>query len=280
MNRATGIPTGYCMRQVGSRTVVLRQDLEAQLTRLGFPEGAPRVEPETRLGGRVPHPVYALPGSGLRVLWKRCRRGGWVEPILGERHWNTARFWKELHITAAAHAQGLPVAEVLGLAIEPLGKGWKRVELISPLVEGARDLAAGLTELEPRRRRAVLRQCAGVLSEFHSAGFLHGDLNVKNLLWRVASDDSVVVTLIDLDQGPLRFPGNARSPLGNLLRLHRSYLKGERAGRWRLPSSDLYAFLLEYFHGDGAAVRDFWVRARRRKALRAVLSRHPEAVSQ
>ncbi len=80
------------------------------------------------------------------------------------------------------------------------------------------------------------------------------------------------VALIDLDPGPYSFPQSARSARGNLLRLYRSYLKGELRGAWRLPPTELYRFLLEYYRGDRSALRSLWAQARRHRALRAALA--------
>ncbi len=65
---------------------------------------------------------------------------------------------------------------------------------------------------------------------------------------------------VDLD------PRHASSSRSNILRLYRSYLKGEMTGSWKLSPIDLYRFLHEYFRGDTAALRVFWkVAARRRR---------------
>ena len=51
MTRSPEIPSGYEIRRSGRRTVVLRQDLEHALDRLGFIEGTPRQPAEERLEG-------------------------------------------------------------------------------------------------------------------------------------------------------------------------------------------------------------------------------------
>ncbi len=265
---------GYERRRAAGRSVYFLAEYGAALEKLGFMEGRSSEQPIGVLEGRRPHPVYRLPGSEIAVLWKSCSRGGLMEPLLGDRHWRVQRFFDELRVVRAARAAGLGVAELLALAIQDAGSGWKRVEIIARVEEGSRDLAAALTPSarDFPFRQALGRSIAHELRRFHSLGFLHGDLNVKNILWRAARDGTFAVTLIDLDLSPARI--RLATPLSNLLRLYRSIRKGEVAGDWRLSTTDLYRFLSEYFQGDRNGVRHFWREGRRR--LRRL---HPRAAA-
>jgi serine/threonine protein kinase len=164
------------------------------------------------------------------------------------------------------------VADIVGLAWEPTGR-WARVELLIILVEGSRDLADALSDgdLPPTLRREILCETARALRHFHGHGYLHGDLNLKNLLW-TNHDGRIEITLIDLDPRGTRLPGSGRSAEGNLVRLYRSVLKGELAGSWQLTVTEVYRFLHEYFRDDRAALRAFWTSANRRRGM--TLIRH------
>ncbi|MFQ5653176.1 MAG: lipopolysaccharide kinase InaA family protein [Planctomycetota bacterium] len=262
------LPAGFVHRRAGRRTVYVRRDVEEPVASLGFLCGKTAAEPVMRVRGRAAHPVYNLPGTRTRVVWKRCRRGGLVEPLLGDLHRGAGRFLREVDLTEEARRLGVGVAEILALAVEDAAGGWKRVELLSRLVEDARDLASLLGDptILPALRRSILRASAAELRRFHGSGLLHGDLNLGNLLCRLGERE-VRVTLIDLDPGPERFRRLGATPQGNLLRLFRSYRKGARQGRWRLPATDLCSFIDEYFRGDRTAARAFWRAGSRRLRL-------------
>ena len=82
--------------------------------------------------------------------------------------------------------------------------------------------------------------------------------------------------LIDLDPGPRTRPST--TPVKNLLRLYRSYLKGESQGRWRLTRIDLYRFAHGYCRGDRTGLLQLTAAARRlRRARRAQRARSRRA---
>ena len=196
-------------------------------------------------------------------------------PLLGDRHLGVKRFLSELEMGRRAKQQGIAVAETLALAIEGSRGGWKRVEMLTRLVSGARDLEQALLDsLDGQPLQRLLRAVADELRRFHGLGFVHGDLNLKNILWHSDPTDpaqACAVTLIDLDPGSLTVWASAFKPLTaspekNLLRLFRSYVKGELRGRWQLRAVDLYRFLHCYFWGDRSSTRAFWMRAGKRRA--------------
>lgn len=269
---STPLPPGYVQRTCGRRTVVVAEELGPAIEALGFVGGAPRVAAEGTATGRIAHPVLRLPEDGRRVLWKRCGRGGWIEPILKDLHLGTDRFLRELALTERARLAGVPVARILALAFHPAGAGWQRAELLSEIVEGARDGAAALTLPDVSRRRALVLAAARELRRFHGLGFLHGDLNVRNLLWREEAGQPRI-TFIDLDPARAPAPSRPTAPLANLLRLARSVERGEREGRWQLSSTDRYRFLREYFRGDRPGLCEFWARAARQRRRRRAVAR-------
>ncbi len=261
------IPADFLVREIGARRVYVAREHAEALEELGFVDGHPAGRPVATLSGRARHPVYLLPRTEERVLWKRCGRGGFMEPVLRDRYLRVERFFEELRLIAAARSAGISVAETLGLAVSELRSGWRRVEMVHRIVEGAQDLGAALESkaFDGRDRRALLRAVAALLRRFHGHGFLHGDLNVRNILWRSNSARGFEVTLIDLDPTLGLLAAPRATPQRNLLRLFRSYYKGERTGRWRLPIADLCVFVDEYFRSDRAARRQFWRLASRRR---------------
>lgn len=253
-----------------SRRVHFLSELVEPLTQLGFFAGDPRIEPDQFIEGRGQHAVYSIPSLG-RVLWKHCTRGGLMEPLLGDLHRNPDRFLTELRLTEEARTGGISVARILAVRIDSARGGWCRVDVLSEFVDESRDGASFLSDgsIMPDEQREILRTAARELRRFHGLGFLHGDLNVKNLLWHT-HQERPHVTLIDLDPGSVSRAGGGATPVANILRLARSYLKGVRDGEWNLSRTALHAFLSEYFRGDRASLRDFWRSARRRARLQEV----------
>ncbi|MGE3166350.1 MAG: lipopolysaccharide kinase InaA family protein [Planctomycetota bacterium] len=260
-----------------ARTVYCLTSLLPELDRLGFLDGTPRRGPTSAVQGRRSHPVYDLESMGP-VVWKRCLRGGLMEPLLHDLHTGTRRFFEELSVTEEARSAGASVARILAIALTPVHRGFSRVELLSAYEPDARDGAALVAPDGPdsATQREVLRAAARELRRFHGAGFLHGDLNLKNILWRL-SPTGPRITLIDLDPGNARRTGGGNSALENLQRLVRSYLKACTAESWRRPSRNSLTFLNEYFRGDSTGLRDF-LRTARRRARLAVLRRPTRAL--
>jgi len=256
------LPAGFITSGDDRRRVHLRADLADSIGALGFVSGEARGESTGALTGRLSHRTYEL---GTRaVLWKKCRRGGLAQPVLGDRHFGVRRFLDELALTEAARQAGIRVAEILAVAIERQRAGFE-VELLVTVEPGTADVAQALAELPVERRVGIVEGVAKELRRFHGSGFLHGDLNVKNILWREDSTEGAEITLIDLDPGSPRRPGSHRTALGNLLRLCRSYFKGECRGQWCMSLTEQYRFLDRYYRGDRSAVQDFWRRATRKR---------------
>ncbi|MFN0060032.1 MAG: lipopolysaccharide kinase InaA family protein [Planctomycetota bacterium] len=268
---AESLPDGFAdHREPNGRRVYFRADLAAPLAALGFLSGTCRLPATGRIAGRGSHSIYELPDHAMHVIWKHCRRGGMIEPLLGDRHWNVRRFLDELRLTERARRAGLRVAEIVGLAIAGDTGRWKRVEILTRLEPDAVDLAEALSsaQLSTDLRRAILLAAATELRRFHGLGFLHGDLNVKNLLWRQRESADVEVILIDLDPAGTRLTLSGHTAQGNLLRLLRSYYKGLRRQEWHLSRTELLRFALRYFRGDHTSLRDLWRTLRRRGWLR------------
>lgn len=277
------LPPDFEIHQQDNRTTWYLGDLQLALRDIGFFAGEPNTEPTRWVQGRAEHPVVSL-GGDLRAIWKRCRRGGLMEPLLKDLHRGWDRFRNELELTEQARAAGVRVPRILAVAIEDVRGPWCRVELLCELLDGVQDGQDLLqrSDLDPERRNAVLMEAARAIRHYHGLGFLHGDLNVKNILWRDAETQldvapgadgrtvAIEVHLIDLDPNSARRGGGGHTALHNMLRLARSYWKGIRSQAWqRLPQSAELRFVREYFRGDRHSQRDFLARVRRQLQLRS-----------
>ncbi|TDO06663.1 3-deoxy-D-manno-octulosonic acid kinase [Halomonas ventosae] len=157
---------------------------------------------------------------GAQWVLRPYRRGGLIARLSDDRYLWTGlegtRAFREMRLTAALHARGLPVPRPVAARVTRHGLSY-RAALITERIPGARALAELLQQDETDP--ALLKRVGTTLRRFHDAGLDHVDLNARNLL----VDPHGEVWLIDLDRCRLRPQGAWQA--GNLARLERSLAK-------------------------------------------------------
>lgn len=213
-------------------------------------DAAAAAEDVVELRGRGP--VYAFAVRGGRWVVRRCRRGGAMAPLLGERFLRVGapRPFLEMAASDEAMKRGIPTPRVLVAAVYPDGPFY-RGDVVTEYVAGSRDLASLLFGAEapetgavahaaveePEVREAALRDAGYMIARMARAGVEHPDLNAKNVLleWQ---EERVSAFLVDLDRVRVHPPG-AALPAGPMhQRLARSLRKFERAAGRRLTGSE------------------------------------------
>ncbi len=167
---------------------------------------------------------------------RHAHRGGLVAPFLGDRYLGTPRWVHEILVSERLRAEGVPVPEVLAAAAYPAGP-WHRADVATARVPG-RDLATIFFEgppPAPPRREAVLRAAGRLVRRLHVAGWIHPDLQLRN----VVVDDREA-WLLDVDT--CREAPDAASRRRNLLRFYRSWEKWNRRCGERLTAADRTLF--------------------------------------
>ena len=236
----------------GTREVWMAMRNQQVVEDCGFVTGTATLHPVSHRTGRDQHPVY-LGSDGSLLLWKRCLRGGWFGTLVRDRHWSCQRFLREMELTTRARSLGIPTSDVIAVAATPAGIG-HRVEMLVRLesdVETLLDTLADETRSDLTRRQ-VLRAVAETIRTFHEAGFLHGDLNLMNILVQQVPETPPRAILVDLDPGGL---GPAADRLGNLKRLVRSYRKSIRGQIPPLRHGEGIRFLHQVTGADQALLR-------------------------
>jgi hypothetical protein len=154
-------------------------------------------------------------------------------PLLVAREEATRPF-RELRMTAALHAAGLPVPAPV--AARYVRAGLPSVpDFLHRAHCGVRTLSAALAEW-PAAVWTTVGQC---VRRLHAAGAWHADLNAHNILVALPPADAAagsapLVHVIDWDRGQLHAqPLAARAARGNLLRLQRSLQKLALEAGWR-----------------------------------------------
>lgn len=140
-----------------------------------------------RLVAAVPPGRDPARAEAPRWVVRPYLRGGWMAPLLGDRHLaaGTPRPWAEARAAAALETAGVPTARVVAGIVYP-GWPWYRAELVTAWLAGTADLADLL--FGPDRisdgadRRRLLEAAGRIPAALGRAGVLHRDLNAKNLL--------------------------------------------------------------------------------------------------
>lgn len=166
-------------------------------------------------------------GRGSALLWTRkdgqqwvlrhYRRGGWAGWVTPDRYlWlglARTRAYREFHLLAALHAEGLPVPRPVAARIVHNGPSYRQ-DLITERLPGTVPLCNVLGE------RALSGddwlRLGACLARFRDAQVGHADLNAANIL----VDASGTFSLIDFDRA-LR-PASPAFQAASLRRLRRS----------------------------------------------------------
>jgi len=184
-------------------------------------------------GGRGPNRLLESPAWPRAVRLRPARHGGVVGAWMGHRHVSSSRVHRELLRWLALRERGAALPEpVLSLSRRD-GLFWRQA-FAAVDRPGAVDGAAWLAshdgrEERPEIRRSLLagaRTLGRTLRAFHDAGAIHGDLQLRNVLFERPDAGADAETwrclLIDLDRARLRSPVPSRARMKDLMRLARS----------------------------------------------------------
>ena len=186
--------------------------------------------------------TYGIAFAGKRAVVRHARRGGAIAPLLGDRYFGQPRFVREVIMSARLLEDGVPTPAVLAGVAYDAGIG-HRADVMTERVDG-RDLAAIFYgDEEPPKgapRTAILHAVGELVGKLYRAGFVHPDLQLRNILIAGADSTHPRAWLLDVDT-VYRMAGPA-ARLKNLRRLYRSWDKwNERRGP-RLTKADRESF--------------------------------------
>jgi len=182
---------------------------------------------------------------------RHYKRGGWVARWNPDRYlwWSeeTTRPFRELRMTAAMHAAGLPVPAPVAARYQRVGLHY-RADLVTVRIPGMRTLSAALADWP----LSVWTAVGQVLRRLHTAGAWHADLNAHNIVVALPEDAAPQVHVIDWDRGRLQgAPLAGGAARGNLLRLQRSLQKLALEAGWRSADAAAAWTALEAAYADG-----------------------------
>lgn len=246
---ACTVPPGFVERRSPQRTWWVKTGWEEAIpAHLGFsPVAVHNSQPATNLsGGRGGIQRVVLSERGTAIV-RPYRRGGAVRHFVRDLYWGRPpRPLLELIGTETARQRGVPTVEVLGAGVEWLTLGLYRGTFVTREAEEFVNLWEWLrSKPTGAGREAVITVVAQTIARMHEAGIAHADLNLTNILVRIATD-SPSVLLIDFDKAQV-FPSPLppRQRQRNLQRLQRSLNKLDPGG-WLSSPLDVRIFCRAY----------------------------------
>ncbi len=198
-------------------------------------------------GGRGPQQLVALPRSPAALRLRQAQRGGLFGGFLASRFLSPRRGEREIETWLALRERGAPIPMPVVAISRRRGLLWESHF-------GSLDRAEcldGLAWLAFKPSRETLARGAAALGRalrrFHDAGAVHGDLNVRNVLFEHDTPGPRCL-FVDLDHTRIPNRITPRARMNDLMRLVRSI---EKQGFSRLLDTRLRArALAAYCAGD------------------------------
>lgn len=189
----------------------------------------------TARGGRGV--LHATRLGDVLAAVRHFRRGGWMEPLLGDRYLRRPpRPFRELAVSHTLREAGVRTPRIVAAVVMEARPGY-RADLATEWLEPGHDLEAllrpGAYPAEIRRR--ALAAAGREIGRAHAAGLAHPDLQHRNLFVRPVGEEWEG-WLLDLDRARIDEPGSYAERA--LARLERSLDKAVRQGRISLDDDD------------------------------------------
>lgn len=245
MPRFPALPPGYDAWSLGAGGAVARRDVAAAVraalgTHASLYAWAAEQPGRTAFTGRGE--AYGVTLGGVDAVVRHARRGGFLGPLLGDRYAGPPRFFRELAWSRRLAEAGIPTPALLAGAWYRAG-AVHRADVATARIPG-RDLAAVVFGDAPpsgEPRAAVLRAVGRLVRRLHDAGFVHPDLQLRNV---VVAGDPPAAWLLDVES--CRHAGGAGDRRRNVDRFYRSWEKWNGLRGARLTAGDRAHFEAGY----------------------------------
>jgi hypothetical protein len=186
--------------------------------------------------------AYGVTLGGVPAVVRHARRGGLLGPLLGDRYVGAPRLFRELGWSRRLAAAGIATPTFLAGAWHHAGVV-HRADVATAWIEGS-DLAALLFGGAPpagEERAAILTTVGRLVRRLHAAGFVHPDLQLRNVL---VGSTPAQAWLLDVES--CREATGMGERHRNVQRFYRSWEKWNRLQGPRLTERDRTAFEAGY----------------------------------
>jgi 3-deoxy-D-manno-octulosonic acid kinase len=170
--------------------------------------------------------AYGVQLGPVRAVVRHARRGGLLARFLDDRYLGAPRFLREILIAGELARAGIPTPAVLAGVMYAAGL-MHRADIATERVDG-RDLAAlffGDAAPAGSERSVIWRAVGALVRRLHNAGFVHPDLQLRNVLVVRAGSLTPDPWLLDIDTCRRVAAGDEESRRANLARFDRSWAK-------------------------------------------------------
>jgi tRNA A-37 threonylcarbamoyl transferase component Bud32 len=241
------LPAGYFSEESPGGVLVMHADVARGFHGLGFgPESDGTLAPSD-VSGRSP--LGQLEVDGQRFLVRRFRHGGMFRWLTGARYLDAERPFRELIVANSVARSGVRTPQVVAARAVIAGPGLWNLDVVTRRIDQAIDygevlerIRAGEVEDGPRAR---LFEAAGALvRQLHEIGFVHADLQPRNLLVRTDALEGAKPEpwIIDLEGSSFRARLEDGERRANLRRLYRALRRRESRGEPFLRPRDVARF--------------------------------------
>ena len=191
--------------------------------------------------------AYGVTLGTRPAVVRHARHGGFLAPLLGDRFAGRPRFYHEVALSRRLAGGGVRTPDVLAGVRYRAGPG-HRADVATEQVSGA-DLGEvffGERPPEGPARLAALEALGRLVRRLHDLGYVHPDLQLRNLLLTGAASTGPHAWLLDVDTcRPMRGDRDAERAR-NLARFYRSWAKWNRLRGTRLTDVDRALFSVAY----------------------------------
>jgi len=260
------VPHGYTLINGKVSTIAVKKEYEGPLMRLGISQPERLLKKHisgsstsTGRGTVLSVPLEEMPKT--RIMIRKYLRGGFVRFLNNNTFFGSQRPFNELYIGAEAYARNIPTAETL--AAVSIKKGWPFYNgyLITKELPSCSDLPQYLKELSKssnadflEKKEQVLVKTAETVRIMHNKGFLHADLNMKNILINSLTPENIFI--IDWDKSVMKNNLTEQERSSNVIRFCRSMEKLKQQGI-PVTENEQALFLVSYWANPKKASADF-----------------------
>jgi 3-deoxy-D-manno-octulosonic acid kinase len=191
--------------------------------------------------------AYGVTLGTRPAVVRHARHGGFLAPLLGDRFAGRPRFYHEVALSRRLAGGGVRTPDVLAGVRYRAGPG-HRADVATEQVSGADLVEVFFGERPPEgpARLAALEALGRLVRRLHDLGYVHPDLQLRNLLLTGAASTGPHAWLLDVDTcRPMRGDRDAERAR-NLARFYRSWAKWNRLRGTRLTDVDRALFSVAY----------------------------------
>ncbi len=235
-------------------TAVARRDIAPAVRRALAETGSlhrwAAAQPDRRVFTGRGEAYGVLLGSAPAVV-RHARHGGLLAPLLGDLFAGRPRFWREAALARLLAGGGVRTPAVLA-GVRYRAGPLHRADVATERIDGA-DLVETFFGDQPpsgRPRTAALEAVGRLIRRLHDLGYVHPDLQLRNLLVTDPAAPAPAAWLLDVDTcRPMRGDPDAERAR-NLARFERSWAKWNARLGPRLTDADRALMSAAYLAGE------------------------------